>query len=116
MRMEPKPFEFIPMVPFWWFSKAKCLPGKALAVGCLIWLSHKVTLGQKPPIPFSRRYYGDFSRTTIRHGVKELEKAGLIKVTREKSKAPRISIVTKPEYRRQHVSFTLDEIYQEPEE
>ena len=118
MELKPKPFKFIPQIPCWWFSKAVLLPGKALGVGELIWLSHKVTLGKKPPIPFSRRYYNwaKISRQATNRAITQLEKAGLIKVARGKGKAPRITIVTESEYRRKHASFTLDEIYQEPED
>jgi hypothetical protein len=95
--MEPKPFKFIPEIPWWWFVAASSLPGKAYCVGCLIWLCHKLSQSKNFPIRFSRRYYNPttISRYTVRSGLKNLERAGLITVEREggKSKAPLITII-----------------------
>jgi hypothetical protein len=93
--MKAKDFEFIPPIPWWWSLEASFLPGKAHYVGCLIWLCYRLSGSKKFPIKFSRRYYASTAlhRNTIRLGLRNLEKAGLIRVQRAKSKAPLVTII-----------------------
>jgi hypothetical protein len=95
--MVPKDFEFIPTMPWRWFVVASYLPGKALAVGCLIHLAQRIST-RNPPIPFSHRYWinAKFSRYVVWNGIKTLEKAGLITVERRSGSAPRIAIISDP--------------------
>jgi hypothetical protein len=95
MKLEPKPFRFIPEIPFWWFVEASSLPGKAYSVGCLIWLCYRLSDTKKFPVRFSRRYQNQtkIDRHTMRCGLKNLEKAGLVLVERPKNKAPLVTII-----------------------
>src|SRR6266511_3367639 len=85
---------YIPPLPMRWFVKACSLPGGALGVGCLIWFRYK-TSGEKFPLRFSRRNYefANISRYCVRRALVGLEKAGLIMVERNRSKAPLITVV-----------------------
>jgi hypothetical protein len=80
-------------IPLRWLHKAATLPGKAYTLGTIIWWFH----GMNPtkPIKVTSKSLLEFliSEDAYRDGLKRLEEAGLIKVTRPKGQRALIEIV-----------------------
>jgi hypothetical protein len=68
-------------IPEAWLIRAMVLPGKALAVGLLLWLEHGIT--GRWTVRFCQDRYAarGISWRTAHRGIKELEQAGLIEVS-----------------------------------
>ena len=76
-----------------WIQRAARLKGKALH--CALALAYRSGLKKSKTVRLSNRLLADFGvkRTTGYNALKELEKAGLISVTRCKSKGPDVTII-----------------------
>lgn len=84
-------------LPWSWYHVAASLPGKALAVGLLIWW--EVTVIKRPTIRFSylKARALNSSDQTIRNAIKNLEVAGLVEVDRGPGNSPRITLKQAPD-------------------
>jgi DNA-binding transcriptional ArsR family regulator len=73
---------------------AACLPGKALAV--FLTIHHRTALTGKPVVTLPAKLLRELgvSRDAKRRGLKALEQAGLVHVSRSKGKAARIQLKT----------------------
>src|SRR5262245_43782106 len=65
-------------VPWPWLVRAMQLPGKALAVGLILWLQRGITGGQTVLFCLARAAAEGIPTTTARRAVRRLEKAGLV--------------------------------------
>jgi hypothetical protein len=85
---------YIPTIPYWWYTIASQLPGKAYAVGSQIWFCYRTVSRGKFPVKLSRQFFSltKLDRKTVRKALSNLEKAGLITVERCHSRAPLITI------------------------
>lgn len=83
-------------VPWSWFAIAAGLPGKALAIGMLVWWL--VTVNKQPVVAFSykRAECTGLSHESIRQSIRKLELAGLISVQRAPGRSPRIRVLPAP--------------------
>jgi hypothetical protein len=79
-------------IPLWWLERAAALPGKVCALGQIIWWFHGMNPDQ--PIKVTRKALERFSisEDAYRDGLKRLELAGLIRVTRPKGQRALIQI------------------------
>ena len=84
---------FIPPVPLGWFDRACVLPGKALAVGLILWrlatMRHTdtVTLTQA-----ALKQHG-LGRWVKYDALRSLERAGLVSVRRRDRKSPEVTLL-----------------------
>ena len=80
-------------IPWSWLSAAMRLPGKALAVGVLVW--HLSALRRKRVVKWEPRIARPIGlcRQTIHRGFAALEQAGLIRVERHTGRCPTITIL-----------------------
>lgn len=87
-------------IPWDWIARASELPGQALAVGLCIWFrsgiekSATVRLGRKWPSELG------VERDAARRGLRRLELAGLVSVSRRVGCAPLVTIISAPPLRK----------------
>ena len=81
-------------LPWDWIETAASLPGKSTHVLLVAWFQYKV--GVSPHIKLSRKYLGELGVTAqaSNRGVRALEKAGLLTVTRKRGRLPRAYLVS----------------------
>ena len=72
-------------VPWPWLQRAMQLPGKALAVGLMLWLQHGLTGRRTVHFCLAHAVADGIPTTTARRAIRELERAGLGRV--DKSRA-----------------------------
>jgi len=79
-------------IPFREIKTAACLPGKSLAL--LLAIHHRIDLTGKTPITLPSSLLSEFriSRNAKARGLKYLEQAGLIRVTRSAGQTARIEL------------------------
>jgi hypothetical protein len=79
-------------IPWSWLTEAMQLPGKALAVGLVAWhlcgLKKSHTVHMEP----SKLRSAGMSPRVARRGLKVLENAGLVAVSRHQGRAPDVTI------------------------
>jgi hypothetical protein len=83
-------------IPLPWLQSAAKLPGKALAVGIVLWFHDGVGDPDKPICPTLLEQFGVERRAGYR-GLKALERAGLVRVDRAPGRCPRVTIIRKAE-------------------
>src|SRR5262245_42706803 len=81
---------FIPPVPLDWFNRACVLPGKALAVGLLLWRLARLKRTWTVVLTQAGLSQSGLSRWTKYPALRALESAGLILVRRRKKKNPEV--------------------------
>jgi len=84
-------------IPWRWLEMAARLPGRALAVGIVLW--HLVGLRRHWTVrlsPSKTRSLGLSPRVT-RRGLKALEGAGLVAVDRHRGRSPEVTVLNVPE-------------------
>ena len=88
-------------IPMWWIDKAAHLPGKTLAVGLAIWWLRG--MAQDKPFKLTQKALDTLavSPDAAYDGLRRLEKAGLIKVTRAAGQRPTIDVLLASAKRKQ---------------
>jgi hypothetical protein len=84
---------FIPPVPMPWFDRACVLPGKALAVGMVLWYLARRAGSLTTALTQGALNQHGISRWEKYSALKALESAGLIAVHRRGRKNPEITIL-----------------------
>jgi hypothetical protein len=80
-------------IPWRWVQAAARLPGRALAVGCVLW--HLIGLRKCHMVrlsPSKTRSLG-LSPRVARRGLKALEEAGLVAVDRHRGRSPDVTVL-----------------------
>jgi hypothetical protein len=86
-------------IPWSWIADAAALPGQALLVGLCVWRlagakkSHTVFFGNSDLKPLG------IDRATKSRALRALERAGLIKITRQHGRFPTISLLCASRWR-----------------
>jgi hypothetical protein len=79
-------------IPLQWIGKASMLPGKALAVGLMVWFFHgltgQLTVQLRPSIG---EKFG-LTRYAMWRGLHQLEVAGLVTVDRQRGRCPEVTL------------------------
>lgn len=78
-------------VPYPWIAVAASLPGRALAVGIVIWIWSGI-LRRRYDLPISLSRI-PISRSAAARGLTALERAGLVTVTRHRGIRPKVTLV-----------------------
>lgn len=96
----PRPEEgekFIAMnMPWSWFATAAHLPGKALAIGLILWWLVAVRKRAVVVFSYKRAQSTGLSDESIRQCIRRLERAGLIEVKRAPGRSPRVRVLPAP--------------------
>jgi hypothetical protein len=82
-------------VPWTWLSSAMALPGKALAVGLMLWLQCGITGQYTVTFCLSRAVAEGISTTTARRAMRALESAGLVSIRRWPGRGLEVTILEK---------------------
>ena len=84
-------------VPWLWLVRAMALPGKALAVGLLLWQLRGMT-GRNPVLFCLARVVADgIPTTTARRAIRTLERAGLAAIRRRPGRGLEVTILDGPD-------------------
>lgn len=75
-----------------WLEPAIVLPGRALAVGLLIWFEAGCARGDTVDVTYARLGRRGLPARTARRGLRALEAAGLVTVERRAGRALRVTI------------------------
>jgi hypothetical protein len=85
--------EFIKAIPLQWLTPAAASPGKTLAVALAVWFQFGRSKGRPFKLTSAILKRFSVSRKASYHGLKELEKIGLITVQRQKGKNPIVTVL-----------------------
>jgi hypothetical protein len=80
-------------VPWPWLLSAMVLPGKALAVGLMLWLQSGITGNRTLTFCLSRAAGDGIPMTTARRAMKALERAGLVSIRRMPGRGLEVTIL-----------------------
>lgn len=94
VRKKPESEFYIPNIPGPWIVKIFNLSFIALRVALVLWRTYKMRKRQNP-FKLTSKYMKPFglSRNQKYRGLADLEKAGLIKVTRKPGQAPTVTLI-----------------------
>jgi hypothetical protein len=84
---------FIPAIPLKWFDRACCLPGKALAVGLILWRLVKMRKSDTVPLTTTTLKQHGLGRWAKYKALESLENAGLVSVRRRIKKNPEVTLI-----------------------
>ena len=93
VEFKPSPLFLKGPVPLAWIGKAAQLPGKALAIGIALWWLHGMAKGGDVKLTRAALQALNVSRDACHDGLKRLEAAKLIVVTRSAGKRALVRIV-----------------------
>src|SRR5262249_33975620 len=93
---ERKVRRFIPPVPMPWFDRACVLPGKALAVGMVLWYLAPRRRGRTVALTQAALNQHGLNRWVKYDALKALESAGLVAVRRRGKKNPEVTVLDPP--------------------
>jgi hypothetical protein len=79
-------------VPWPWLVRAMALPGKALAVGLILWLQCGLTGRRTVLFCLARAVAEGIPTTTARRAVRALERAGLVAIRRKPGSGLEVTI------------------------
>jgi hypothetical protein len=79
-------------VPWPWLQRAMTLPGKALAVGLMLWLQRGMTSRRTILFCLARAATDGIPTTTARRAMRELEVAGLVTVHRRPGRGLEVTV------------------------
>src|SRR5215510_887245 len=82
--------QYIPPVPLAWFDRACVLPGKALAVGMVLWRLARLKKTNRVVLANAALKRHGLGRWAKYPALQTLEKAGLIAVQRRPKRSPEI--------------------------
>jgi hypothetical protein len=80
-------------VPWEWLRRAGALPGKALAVGLLLWLQAGCSKGRMVRFSMTRAVELGCHPDTVRRGLRQLESACLISVERPAGRCLEVTLL-----------------------
>src|SRR5262245_46853445 len=83
-------------VPWPWLLRAMALPGKALAVGLMLWLQRGLTGRRTVHFCLTRAAAEGIPTTTARRAVRQLEGAGLVAIRRMPGRGLEVTILDLP--------------------
>ena len=84
-------------IPIRWLKLASCLPGKALAVGIVVWFKAGATKRRTVRLCSQLRGKLELDRRSTYRGLKALEGARLVDVQRHPGRCPVVTILEVPE-------------------
>jgi hypothetical protein len=84
-------------IPWPWLAKAMTLPGKALAIGVMLWREFGCTGNLTVYFSLPRAVAVGIPKSTAHRAVETLEEAGLIKVTRLPGHGLSVEILDAPQ-------------------
>lgn len=79
-------------IPLAWLETALTLPGRALAVGLLLWFEAGCARGDVVDVTYARLARRGLPEGTARRGLRALEAAGLVTIERRAGRALRVTI------------------------
>jgi hypothetical protein len=79
-------------IPMAWIETALTLPGRALAVGVLLWFEAGCARTDAVDITYARLGRRGLPESTARRGLRALESAGLVCIERRAGRALRVTI------------------------
>jgi hypothetical protein len=80
-------------VPWHWLVRAMTLPGKALAVGLMLWLQRGLTGRRTVLFCLARAAADGIPTTTARRAIRELERVGLVAIRRKPGRGLDVTIL-----------------------
>jgi hypothetical protein len=80
-------------VPWSWLTRAMAIPGKALAVGLMLWLQRGMTGRRKVLFCLARAEAYGIPTTTARRAIRGLERASLVAVCRKPGRGLEVTIL-----------------------
>jgi len=80
-------------VPWPWLLRAMRLPGKALAVGLMLWLQRGMSGRRTVLFCLARAAADGIPTTTARRAIRELEWAGLVSIKRKPGRGLEVTIL-----------------------
>jgi hypothetical protein len=83
-------------VPWPWLMKAMQLPGKALAVGLMLWLQRGLTGRCTVLFCLARAAADGIPTTTARRAIRKLEHAGLVAINRKPGRGLEVTLNDTP--------------------
>jgi hypothetical protein len=83
-------------VPWPWLRRAMALPGKALAVGLMLWLQRGITGRRTVLFCLARAAAEGIPITTGRRAIRELERAGLVMIHRKPGQGLEVTLLDVP--------------------
>jgi hypothetical protein len=83
-------------IPWFWLRLAMVLPGKALAVGLILWQLHGLTGRRTVTFCLARAEADGIPTTTARRAIRELERAGLVSVLRKPGRGLEVKLLDAP--------------------
>lgn len=83
-------------IPLAWIETAMALPGRALAVGVLLWFEAGCARGDTVDLTYARLARRGLPENTARRGLRALERAGLVTIDRRAGRALRVTIQRGP--------------------
>jgi hypothetical protein len=92
-RDRKKATHFIPPVPLGWFDRACVLPGKALAVGLILWRLAKMQHTDTVTLTQAALKQHGLGRWVKYDALRSLERAGLVSVRRRDRKSPEVTLL-----------------------
>jgi hypothetical protein len=84
---------FIRPIPYLWFRRAALASKSAALVGALVWFQVGLQKKNPPKVQFQWFYDCGLSRQTLRRGLRELQRAGLVEVLQPAGKKPLITLL-----------------------
>lgn len=83
-------------IPWSWLQRAADLPGRALAVGLVIWHLHGLRKSRTVRVTQSQTRSLGLSPRVARRGLATLETAGLVSVNRHRGRGPDVTVLDAP--------------------
>src|SRR5207244_10885202 len=83
-------------IPWRWVTLAMSLPGKSLHVGVMLWFRAGLEQANTVALSMSRFEQVGVSRFSASRGLRQLEKANLVKLDTGKGRNPRVTILYTP--------------------
>jgi hypothetical protein len=80
-------------IPWPWLARAIALPGKALAVGLMLWLQRGITGRRTVLFCLSRATTHSIPTTTARRAIRGLEAAGLVAIQRRPGRGLEVTLL-----------------------
>jgi hypothetical protein len=84
-------------VPWPWLRRAMSLPGKALAVGLMLWLQRGMTGRRTVRFCLARAAADGIPTTTARRAIRELKRAGLVLLRCQPGRGLDVTLLDVPE-------------------
>jgi hypothetical protein len=83
-------------IPWPWLVRAMTLPGKALAVGLILWLQVGITGRRTVHFCLAHAAVEGIPTTTARRAIRQLEQAGLVAIRRKPGRGLEVTLLDEP--------------------